>query len=202
MWFWSTNHELDNGVCFFHKLRSLINGEPTSFFNCKKGLRQGCPMSPLLFILMMEGLSLALNKAKAEGSLTGIKVSSNINILLLLFVDDILILSKASLSEWKVIQGILQDFCKASGMFINAQKSIILHTNVNIDSLKSITDVFSYPSKDLELGFHYLGYYLKLDNYRAVDWNWLLEKFEARINHWGNKLLSLGGPSCASKGSS
>jgi hypothetical protein len=93
----------------------LINGEPTNFFNCKKGLRQGCLMSPLLFILMMEGLSLALNKAKAEGSLTGLKVSRSLNILLLLFVDDILILSKASLFEWKVIQGILQDFCKASG---------------------------------------------------------------------------------------
>jgi hypothetical protein len=47
----------------------LINGEPTNFFNCKKGLRQGCPMSPLLFILMMEGLSLALNKEKDEGLL-------------------------------------------------------------------------------------------------------------------------------------
>jgi hypothetical protein len=78
-------------------------------------------------------------------------------------------------------------------MIINAQKTIIFLSSVNIDSLKAITDVFTYPSKDLELGFHYLRYYLKLDNYRAVDWNWLVEKFEARINHWGNKLLSLGG---------
>ena len=77
-------------------------------------------------------------------------------------------------------------------MIINAQKSIILHSNVNIDSLKAITDVFTYSSKDPELGFHYLGYYLKLDNYRVADWNQLLEKFEARINHWENKLLSLG----------
>jgi hypothetical protein len=83
--------------------------------------------------------------------------------------------------------------CKVSGMIINAQKSIILHSNVNIDSLKSITDVFTYLSKDLELGFHYLGYYLKLDNYRAMDWSWLIEKFMAQINHWGNNLLSLGG---------
>jgi hypothetical protein len=63
-------------------------------------------MLPLLFILMMEGLSLALNKAKDEGSLMGIKVSRSINILLL-FVYDILILSKASLFEWRVIQDIL-----------------------------------------------------------------------------------------------
>jgi hypothetical protein len=56
---------------------------------------------------MMEGLSLALNKAKEEGSLSGIKVSRNINILMLLFIDNIMILSKASLFEWKIIQGIL-----------------------------------------------------------------------------------------------
>jgi hypothetical protein len=113
----------------------LINGEPTNFFNSNRGLRQGCPMSPLLFILMMEGLSLALNKEKDEGLITGIKVSRMINILHLLFVDDILIMSRATLSDWMVIQDILQNFCKASGMIINVQKSIILHSGVHIDTL-------------------------------------------------------------------
>ena len=78
-------------------------------------------------------------------------------------------------------------------MIITAQKSIILHSGVNNDTLKAIKDVFTFPSKDLEQGFHYLGFYLKLDNYKAADWKWLIEKFEARIKHWGNKLLSLGG---------
>jgi hypothetical protein len=54
---------------------TLINGEPTGFFNSERGLRQGCPLSPLLFILIMEGLSLALKRSKEEGLLTGIKVS-------------------------------------------------------------------------------------------------------------------------------
>jgi hypothetical protein len=64
---------------------------------------------------------------------------------------------------------------------------------VNIDTLNAIKDVLTFPSKDLALGFNYLGYFLKLDNYKVVDWYWLIDKFEARIKHWCNKLLSLGG---------
>jgi hypothetical protein len=52
-----------------------------------------------MFILVMEGLSLSLRKGQAERNLTGIKVSRLIKILHILFVDDVLIMSKASLDE-------------------------------------------------------------------------------------------------------
>jgi len=38
-----------------------------------------------------------------------------------------------------------------------------------------------------------LGYFLKLDRFKAKDWRWLIENFKLRINHWCNRLLSLGG---------
>jgi hypothetical protein len=74
----------------------------------------------------MEGLSLSLKKAQADGTLTGIKVSRLIKVLHLLFVDDILIMSRASLAEWEKIQVILHVFCRASGLVINVQKSSFL----------------------------------------------------------------------------
>jgi hypothetical protein len=53
----------------------LINGEATGFFKGGRGLRQGCPLSPLLFILVMEALSILLKESQREGKLSGIQVS-------------------------------------------------------------------------------------------------------------------------------
>jgi hypothetical protein len=101
----------------------LINGEPSQFFQRGKGLRQGCPLSPLIFILVMESLSILFQKEKEVGTLTGIKISTITKILHLLFVDDVLILTKACLVEWTVIDGILKVFQKATGLHINEGKS-------------------------------------------------------------------------------
>jgi hypothetical protein len=171
----------------------LINGEPTDFFNSGRGLRQGCPLSPLLFILVMEGLSLALKRSQAEGTLTGIKVSRLIKILHLLFVDDILIMTKASIPEWMEIKRLLNSFCCASGLLINAQKTSFLHFGVQQHVLDTLKASFLFNFQDLINGFRYLGYFLKLDRYKFEDWQWLIDKYEKCISHWCNRWLSIGG---------
>ena len=77
----------------------LINVEATNCISSDRGLRKGCPLSPFLFIMVMEGLSLCLGKRLLEGNLPSIKVSRLIIILHLLFVDDVLIMSNASLTK-------------------------------------------------------------------------------------------------------
>jgi hypothetical protein len=101
----------------------LINGEATKYFKSGRGLRQGCPLSPYLFIMIMEGLSLMLSKSISEHQISGIKVSKLLKIVHLMFVDDVLLMSKADPLEWKVILDILQAFCYASGLCINFTKS-------------------------------------------------------------------------------
>jgi len=88
----------------------MINGEVAEFFKSGRGLRQGCPLSPLLFILVMEGLSLLLKHSQREGSLTGIKVSRTIEILHILFVDDVIIMTNATMQEWWEIDKVLKFF--------------------------------------------------------------------------------------------
>jgi len=55
----------------------ILNGSPSRTFRPSRGLRQGDPLSPFLFILMMEGLGKAINSAKVEGRIQGLKLIQN-----------------------------------------------------------------------------------------------------------------------------
>ena len=68
-----------------------INGVPSSYFLAERGLRQGCPLAPILFILAMNTLSLHINKVVNENICRPIKISRYISISHNLFVDDVLL---------------------------------------------------------------------------------------------------------------
>jgi ribonuclease HI len=171
----------------------LINGEATKFFRSERGLRQGCPLSPYLFILIMEGLSLLLTKNVSEQQISGIKVSNFINLVHLIFVDDVLLMSKASPSEWIVILELLQIFCSASGLSINFTKSTAHYWGLTRNELCSFKESLPFTFVDLSQGFKYLGYVLKPGAKNSDDWCWLVAKFERKISFWCNKWLSIGG---------
>jgi len=63
----------------------LINGETSNFLRPKRGLRQGCSIFPLLFLLVAEGLSRGLYNAKLSGTLKGIRVGGPLHITNILF---------------------------------------------------------------------------------------------------------------------
>jgi cytochrome b subunit of formate dehydrogenase len=158
----------------------LLNGETTSFFRSGRGLRQGCPLSPLLFILVMEGLSLLLKKIQREGKLMGVKVSRVVKILHLLFVDDVLIMTRASQKEWQEIDILIKLFCKASGLQVNVTKSTVLYVGLIEEEINVFKELLPYNSVDLSVGFKYLGYFLKTGLYKVEDWRWLLAKMEKK----------------------
>jgi hypothetical protein len=70
----------------------LVNGVPTNFFKCHRGLRQGCPLSPLLFLWVVEVFSRLLTQAVESVTFQGLKVPISTFISHLLFVDEVLIL--------------------------------------------------------------------------------------------------------------
>ena len=75
----------------------LVNGMPTNFFPASRGIRQGCPLSPLLFILVIEGLSLLISDARRHGLICGVKITSSLALTHLLFVDDVILLGMGTL---------------------------------------------------------------------------------------------------------
>ena len=85
----------------------LVNGTPSKFFGASRGIRQGCPLSPILFILVIEGLSLLIKDARENGLIRGIKISSALALTHLLFVDDVILLGTGTLHEWMAFEFIL-----------------------------------------------------------------------------------------------
>jgi hypothetical protein len=174
-------------------LSVLINGEASRFFKSERGLLQGCPLSPYLFILVLEGPSLHLSKNVVEHHITSIKVSNLHKIVHLMFVDDIILLSKADVTEWTALLDILQLFCTASGLSIHPMKSIVHYWDLSASDLSTLKGFIPSSFFDLSLGFRYLGYRLKPGASSATDWTWLVSSFERKIGFWCNKWLSLGG---------
>lgn len=103
----------------------IINGFPTPFFSAERGLRQGCPLSPLLFILVMNSLSLHINKAVTEKTCKPVRICRNNFILHNLFVDDVLIFAMLCRVTWTCLNEILDRFQRATGLQINKSKSIM-----------------------------------------------------------------------------
>ena len=81
----------------------MINGSPYGFLSSTKGLRQGDPLSPLLFVLVMDALGRMLDKAVLEGHLSGFSVGNlegrSLAMSHLLFADDTLIFCEANLDH-------------------------------------------------------------------------------------------------------
>jgi len=105
----------------------------------------------------------------------------------------VILFGLGSYEEWLAFKGILDIFCEASGMSINVNKSCFLQKGIDEAILQRISGILPYRSDDFRKGFSYLGYFLKPNCYLVKDWLWMVSKFEKKILHWTNRLLSMGG---------
>ena len=80
-------------------LAVLINGTPSKFFQVLRGIIQRCPLSPLLFILIIESLSLLISSALDRGDISGIKVAPSLYLTHLLCVDDAILFGMGTVEE-------------------------------------------------------------------------------------------------------
>ncbi|XP_022007725.1 uncharacterized mitochondrial protein AtMg01250-like [Helianthus annuus] len=102
----------------------LVNGAPTFLFRCEKGMRQGDPLSPFLFLVVMEALSCMLDRAKEAGVLKGIVTPNNGPIIThLLYANDAIVMGEWSKDEVVNVVRILRCFYVCSGLKINMEKS-------------------------------------------------------------------------------
>jgi hypothetical protein len=171
----------------------LFNGGQMEEFWPSRGIRQGDPLSPYLFILCMEYLSLKIFEACNDKSWKPIKASRNgPTFSHLFFSDDLLLCAEASTTCCQSITRVLDNFCSLSGQKINLSKSKV-HFSPNVcpdlrHHLCNILGVSSTP----DLG-KYLGFPLKLNGRNSRDYSFIVEKLQNKLSSWKAKLLSSAG---------
>ena len=102
----------------------LVNGEPRGNFTPKRGLRQGDPLSPYLFLLCAEGLHSLIQQAERSGTIKGVSLCNAApKISHLFFADDSLLFCRANSQECTHILDILKQYEEASGQQINRGKT-------------------------------------------------------------------------------
>ena len=161
----------------------MINGSPCEFFKSSKELRQGDPLSPLLFVLVMEALGRMLDRAIHDGHMSGFGVGRvegrSLAVSHLLFADDTLIFCGADLEQVLFLRMIFIWFVAVFGLKINLSKPELVPVGMvhNLDLLLNVLGCKqgTLPMKYLGLP---LGAKFKLC---LIIWNPILEKIGQRL---------------------
>jgi hypothetical protein len=170
--------------------RFKVNGNITGTLKPGRGLRQGDPISPYLFLLCAEGFSALLHDAEEREKIKGIKLARGApSVNHLLFADDSLLLMEASTESAAEINSILCQYEEASGQIINRDKSTILFSNNT--SRRKKEAVMGVLGLRLEAeGGKYLGLPTYIGRNRTRAFAYIKEKILKRIRGWKERFLS------------
>jgi hypothetical protein len=169
-----------------------LNGSLVGFFRGAKGLRQGDPLSPYLFVIAMEVFSRVLeDHTSAREGFKYHPRCSKLRLTHLCFADDLLIFSEANLSSIAVIKNALLEFEQISGLKANPSKSSLFCAGVS-DEMRALL-LEDLQMKEGLLPVRYLGIPLISSKLSAGDCKALVDRITGRINSWTSKKLSFAG---------
>jgi len=185
--FFNFGQDLINWIkVFYSNISSCVtnNGHSSTYFNLSCGVRQGCPLSPLLYILCSEILNCMIRK---DDNIKGIKIA-DVDILLSAYADDTTIYVQDIESLERVI-GILNRFHSLSGLKINFDKSELLALGSLRDDLPNIDHIdlkfTTHPVRLLGVYFH-----ANLDNMFDLNFAPKLKKLKEILRIWSTRDLT------------
>jgi hypothetical protein len=184
-----------------HRLMQLVQGGQTAinvngkigpFFRNARGVRQGDPLSPILFDFMVDGLAAILSRARKAGHIRGVVphlIPGGVSHLQ--YADDTLILIEPSDEGIANLKLLLLCFENMSGLKINFDKSEVLTMGVSTPEQHRIAAMLNcklgtFPMK-------YLGLPVSDRDLRVADWDFLPQKVGHRVDPWQGLLLASAG---------
>ena len=170
----------------------FINGELTKDFTLKRSIRQGCPISPMLFSLITQVLCVMFDRCLEHDEVKGVMIPGMLEQLCLqLFVDDSLLIIQATRESWSNAMSTFTSFCDLMGGKVNVSKSKVIWAS---DSPR--------PDWALEIPWGWvlpgqvclhLGLPLGVRVSRPRVWRWLKEKLVVKLSKRATNSLSLSG---------
>ena len=165
----------------------LLNGSPLKPFKMEKGLRQGDPLSPYLFLLVSEALVYLLRKAEERNLIEAIHIGkAKVNLKHLQFADDILIFAPRNTTCITNYFRILDVFAIMYGLSLNYSKSCFISWNPS-DRLWAEETAKNTRCLHSTCPFKYLGFPLGDNMNRCSAWKPVVEKIQKRLASWKKK---------------
>jgi hypothetical protein len=171
----------------------ILNGNKLEGFKPSRGIRQGDPISPYLFLLAAEGLSCLLKFCSRSSDLMGIRVAPLAPMVShLLFTDDSLLLFRANRENAETMKNALDLYCRASGQQVNLEKSWIHFAkgcnNATQNEIKGVLQVFNEA-----LSERYLGMPTDVGSSVTGAFSYLKDRVWKKVQGWMEQSLSARG---------
>ncbi|WVZ79028.1 hypothetical protein U9M48_026656 [Paspalum notatum var. saurae] len=168
----------------------LLNGIPGQPIVHGRGLRQGDPLSPLLFVLAIDPLQRLLHLATETGLLSRV-AKDRTRLQTSLYADDAIIFIKPEKRELDTLGGLLHLFGEATGLRTNILKSSIVPiycAGLNLDEILA-----GFPASRTSFPIRYLGIPLTVTRLKKVDFQYLLDKVRSKLTNWHGRNVTLVG---------
>ena len=167
-----------------------INGQSYALNQPTRGLRQGDPLSPYLFLLCAEGLSALLHQSAQRKTIKGVAASTNgPRISHLFFADDSLVFGRATVNEAREIQRILKIYEASSGQQLNCHKtSLYFSPNTNNGTKGKVKTMFG--AQVIKPHETYLGLPSLVGRSKSNTFAQLKQRVANKVSGWKEKILT------------
>ncbi|WMV56909.1 hypothetical protein MTR67_050294 [Solanum verrucosum] len=168
-----------------------VNGVNHGFFAGRRGLRQGDPASPLLFVLVMEYLSRILHVMSQLPDFRYHPMCKKVKLTHLIFADDLMIFCKGTVESVNRVMEALAHFSAATGLEANIEKSSVFLAGVDEDTRSQILLRTGFSIGQFPI--RYLGLPLSPKKWKKTECYSLVDKITQRITVTYSKQLSYAG---------
>jgi hypothetical protein len=158
----------------------MLNGTPGKVFQCRRGVRQGDPLSPLLFVLADDLLQSLINKANDMGLLQlPFNVGYTLDFPIIQYADDTLMIMEAYPRQLLVLKSILNTFADSKGLKVNYSKLSMIPINLSSKKINHLAATFQCQAGSLP--FIYLGLPLSDSKLTIQEYLPLVHRVERRL---------------------